>query len=115
MTTAATILSRMSNPGASTYYSPEFRRVLEDFLPQLVATATQQPVESFDAYKYEGVFFDYLEHLKIPHASHWVIMRVNNMTSPTQFDGKMKFMLLPDMSKVETIHSNFKTQYRVRS
>ena len=115
MTTPAKIISLMPNMPSLTYYDAAFRRVLEDYLPTLIETSATQDVDSFMSYKYEGVFFDFLQHMKIPHSQHWIIMRVNDMTSPTQFDGRMKTMKMPDFATVEEIHANYRTQYRIRS
>ena len=114
MATQATIVKYMPSTGNSAHYDENFRRVLEDYLPQLQAEATVQPVENFLAYKYEGAFFDYLYAMKVPLIQHWIIMRLNGMTHPTQFDGRIKELLMPNMATVDTIASNYKTQYKIR-
>lgn len=100
----------MIDPGADTYYEPEFQVVLETHLTFLRSdkSTIEIPVDQHLAYRYHFDLFGLLRALNVKPHLHWITMRMNNYTSPTQFqpDG-VKTFLVPDDTVVTRIKQSF--------
>jgi hypothetical protein len=77
----------MLDPGPTIYYNDEFRRVLEDHMTVLRTSAGTRiiDIDAGTAYKFEADFYGLLVQLNVPLHLHWVVLRVNNMTNPSEF------------------------------
>lgn len=101
--------------GPDVYYEEGFRITLEDHMTYLRThpnTKTMQ-IDSFKAYKYASDLFGLLAEYSLPTELNWVIMRMNNMTSPTQCSESLKSLLLPDAQVVERMRSLYMTQNKI--
>lgn len=96
-----------SGTDQSVYYDPDFRNVLEDHITylKLVQTTTTREIPPGYAARYRGNFYMFLQSQGIQQYMHWVIMRMNDMTSPTQFDESMTTYLIPDVTTLSQIRS----------
>lgn len=96
---------KMQDPGADVYYSKEFRDTLEAHMAWLRVQDGGQidDVEPQKADVYDGDLFGYLIFLKINPRYHWVVMRANNMFSPTEFGPGVTSLLIPKLSLIETL------------
>lgn len=101
----------MRADGPSTFYSPVARQVLEDFMTTLrTSTGTKEiTIDPGIALQFEYDLYGLLTHLNIPNQMHYVIMRVNGMTSPAEYrrtNGEligMTGLWLPDQTEVNRI------------
>lgn len=108
----APVGSLMFNPGPPVYFTDAFRRVLEDHMgflrthpsTQLIVVAAQDSDWAF-----ENDLFGFLQNLGIPPQYHWVAMRMNNYTDPTEFGASASLLLLPPQNVIEQIRSAYMT------
>lgn len=107
--------SLMTNEGPSIYYNETFRLVIEDHLKYLREHKETVPIiiEPAYAYKYEGDLFGLLSAYNIPFEMHWIIMRINKMTAPTQTDDLLTNLLIPNKTVIERIKNVYMTKDRI--
>lgn len=100
-----------ANEGGAGYYDPGFTRYLESYLMHLKGLANNQmhPVDSHTLYKYEGDLYGLFDVLGIPRHLHWITMRMNNFTSPTQFNGELYTIIAPTEGVINNILQKFTT------
>jgi hypothetical protein len=97
------------------YYDTQFRNVLEDhmtFLREHPKTSIAS-VKVRDAYKYEGDLSGLLSAMNIEKSMHWVIMRMNNMTSPSDVKSSLKSLYIPKTEIIDRIREVFLTQSKI--
>lgn len=107
------ILNILNKPTSNVYYEQGFRVMLEDHLTYLKDLSTTRKInlESQMAYKYEGDFDGLLTVLNIRPEYHFIIMRLNNMTSPQEFNpDKTMTLLIPDNKEIDRIRATYKTK-----
>lgn len=108
---AMPISQKQIDPGAAVYYDPAFRRVLEThfgLLRNLQDTRVVQ-IEDNLAYKYENDFYGLLQEKAVPEYLHWVILRVNDMVDPRDYQSSMNQFLYPPHEVVENIRRIYAT------
>lgn len=99
--------------GADHYYLPAFRIMIEDNL-DIIRKSTGTRVlalKSYHAQLYKGQFYSLLTEYKIPPFLHWIMLRVNKLTSPHEYDGALS-VLIPDFKIVENLLNVFRTRYK---
>lgn len=99
------ILNLAYKDGPAIYYDASFRAVLEDHMTYLRnhEQTTLQQLEPHLVNKWRGDLFGFLSTLNIPAHYHWLIMRLNSMSAPTDFDLNVETLMLPSTSEVEKI------------
>ena len=105
----------MSAPGPDVIYEEGFRLLIEDhmtYLREHVTTATLS-VEGSMAYKYVGDLSGLLTHYQIPRFLHWIIMRMNNMTSNSDLLESTTSLIIPDQSTVSKLSSTYRTKNKI--
>lgn len=105
----------MIDMGADVYYTPEFRDVLEDHMDYLrkhPATSTFL-IKPELAYQWRGDLFGLLLKLNKPTYLHWVIMRMNNYTSPLQFKQDTLILMEPSAAVVDKIRQTAMSTPRI--
>ena len=100
--------------GPDEYYDPAFRVVLGTHYTYLrnLATNRIRTVTSFQETKYRGDFYGLLTDMQIPRQFFYIILRLNDLASPDDFDVGMQNILVPDTSIIEmirNIHTTKKT------
>jgi hypothetical protein len=110
------LLNTMRSMGPKLYYSREFKQMIEDHLPYLknhssTATAALDPMLS---YKYMGDLTGLLYHLNIPSHLHFVILRLNDYSSYTDFKGTETSILLIEQSVISNLANTLKTRLSKR-
>ena len=100
------------NPGPNIYYDSQFRIVLEDHMTYLrnLNTTRRIEIDIQNAYKYEGDLFGLLFTLNINPHLHFIVMRLNNMRSPTEYTNEIRSLLIPDETQISRIISAYKTK-----
>jgi hypothetical protein len=103
--------------GPILFYDPGFMNVIEDHM-SLLRADTNTSVATIDAYKtlvYEGDFYGMLSDMGIPRHYHWTILRLNNLTTPTDFGPGRESVLLPDRKRLDRMRSAYATQNKIAS
>lgn len=116
--TSASINALMFTTGPSDYYTDAFRQVLEDHMWYLRGITSTQPqtVSPQEAWQNEGDLYGFLAgKLNIEPQYHWVVMRLNNFTSPTQFGKHVNQLLIPSFTLIEQLRSAFNTASTISS
>lgn len=105
----------MVDPGPSIFYDSAFRNVLEDHMTFLRehSQTIQITVEPTQAYRFEHDLFGLLAHYNVPVHFHWLVMRMNKMTSPTDSHRDINTLLVPDHTVVEHIRQSHMTRRRI--
>lgn len=90
----------------------DFKVMLEDHLAVLSAKENIQSISDIvpmDAYRFEYDFFGLLRYLGIQPRYHWVVMRVNGLASPADYQRDKLSILIPNFDLVENLFSYFST------
>lgn len=93
------------------YYTDEIKALLEshvEFLKNHNETRIVQ-VSPHLTYKYEGDFYGLLMTLKIPPQYHWIIMRMNDYTSPTEMPENKIAFIQPGFNVIDQIINMHRT------
>ena len=111
---AMSINDLMVRDGGAIYYTAAYRRMLETHMAYLRERSANNivAIEPHLAYKYEASLFDLLHHLKVDTQHHWLVMRLNDFTSPTQLRSDQQFLILPDFNEIDRLRSVFQTANR---
>ncbi|BEG72707.1 hypothetical protein [Pseudomonas phage PA1C] len=83
---AFTIMEQTGDGGASMFYDPAFRLIVEthiNILRNINSVRVEIPNELY--WQYEGNFYGYLTEIGIEPELHWIYLRVNGMENPNQF------------------------------
>lgn len=105
-------LADIRNYSNELFYDEKFMLILERHLPILKSNAIGQLVEPELAMKYKHDFMGLCIVLDIPFDHHWIVMRMNNMRTNMEFDGKLKTILIPEintLNKIVSMHSQIQT------
>jgi len=105
------IHSLQQNNGNPEYYSTEFKQLLEDHLPNIKTRymRTFVPTEEQNM-RAEGDFYGLLTEHNIPMDLHWVTMRINGLTSPTDYEGNLATVFIPDASVISGLLQKFRAK-----
>ena len=89
---------RLTPVQRSELYSSIFRNHLEYFLEGMRNndTRVEVPLNAALANQYSNRFYSLLKHLKVPNELHYLVLRLNNMTSPFDYTEDMQMLLLPE-------------------
>ena len=107
----------MNDPGDDIWYDQTFRITLEDHLTWLKNNSgtLQITIAANDAYKYEGDFFGLLNKYNAPPYLHWIIMRMNGLTSPSDSDASINTLLVPNLNVLDNIRQSYISMNRLTS
>ena len=105
----------MLDPGSAIYYDDDFRRVLEDHMTVLRTAQSTRVLNILqaDAYKYEYDLYSLLLQYAVPAYMHWIVMRVNNMTAPTDATRTITSLLYPNATLINQIRQSHLSVRRI--
>ena len=91
------------------YLSAGFRNNIENHLEYLRTSGKSSllTIEPYKLVKYTGDFYGLLNTLQINQDIHWIVMRVNDMVNPIEFDEQMTEILVPDDSELRLLLGRF--------
>jgi hypothetical protein len=101
--------------GPDIFYDSSFRSVLEDHLMYLKKhpETTLLSVDSHIAYKFEFDLFSLFNYYNIQPHYHWLVMRMNNFTSPTDGRIDLETLLIPNITVVEHMRQSHASTRRL--
>lgn len=79
------------------------RNVIEDHIPYLKQRAKIHRVDPMKSYQFKYDLYSYLFSCNIPTQDHWVILRMNDMTYPWEFDETTEYLLIPETEDLDEI------------
>lgn len=108
--TTTPLRNRARDPGPSIYYQDHFRSMVEAHIPWLREhrDTNDLPIEPKVAIRYQGDFFGLLTRLQFQQHLHWIIMRVNGLTNPMEYDHEMLELRIPSkdvLADLERLHT----------
>ncbi len=109
------IFDLMINDGPAVFYDFGFKVVLESHLTFFRNhTSTQTlPVTENEAYRFEGDLYGLLHSFNIPTQYHYLIMRMNDFTSPHDATDSIKSLRIPSDTLVENIRQLYQTSHKI--
>ncbi|EKD89522.1 MAG: hypothetical protein ACD_33C00046G0003 [uncultured bacterium] len=107
--------SLMTNTGPAIFHDQAFLAVLEDHMSYLRShpTTVVLNIDPNKAYKYEFDLNGLLLLYSVPTYLHWLTMRMNNMTSPTDYRKDKLILLVPNDGIVGHIRQSHTSTRRV--
>lgn len=99
----------MADDGSSDFYKPDFRNTIEAHLPYLKASRSSYrlSVTGSQAVVYQGDLYGLLNEMRIPLYCHWVVMRLNDFMSPSDFDDSYPTLLIPSEQELESMRQSW--------
>jgi hypothetical protein len=113
-----TVLSKAIPDGGSVYYTPAWRNNIEFHLAWLLASAGTSTfaVADSDTIKYQFDFYGLLQAYNMPVWTHYIILRMNNLLAPTDYDGTLSIITIPSTGTVNRILSVYQAiQQKVKT
>lgn len=109
MATAAPLESVLTDDGPSVYFSEKFRSMIEANLTYLRNSGNvyTSPIDPDKAYRYEYNFYGLLREMSVPKHLHWIVMRVNGLTDPAEFQRDTSILWIPDITLIERLKAVF--------
>jgi hypothetical protein len=97
--------------GASIFYNPAFRVVLEDHMTYFRGLSDNNlfPVTPHQVYKYRFDLGGLMLDLGIALQYHWIVMRVNNITDMTHVPPDLTVLVMPAQKNIDVIAQTHKT------
>lgn len=91
--------------GPQAYYTDDLRNTLEDFMAVFRNDVSTQPlvIEPGIAQRFKADLNGLLTFLRIPQQFHYVIMRMNKMTSSDEYSETMLTLQVPNTAEVQRI------------
>lgn len=102
------------NSGAAFFYSDKWQQVVEDHRQWLFEKAiAETPIEVTPhlAHRFQNDLYGLLMHENYSLFMHWVILRVNDFTSPVEFDNNRTVLYVPPESAIERLRQIAVTTY----
>jgi hypothetical protein len=99
------LLNKAIADGGSIYYQQAWRNNVEFHLPYLLSDAgtSSFAVTPSDTIKYNFDFYGLLQAYGKPVNLHYIIMRMNNLKSPTDYDGSFSSIVVPSSTTVQRL------------
>lgn len=102
----AMTVNELARQSSDYYYQrEEFRNIIEDHLQVLKHKGTKIPipVSAYQESKYRGDFYGLLQNLQIPVELHWIVLRINGLHSPMDYQGTMIEIIGPDHNYIKLL------------
>ena len=109
--------SLLTDPGANIWYNDLFRKTLESHISFLIndSGTTQIIPDASVVYKYTGDYFGLLNIYGIAPYAHWLVMRMNGLTSPCDCDSNVLSILVPNMQTIDFIRQSYTSTNTITS
>ena len=97
--------SEMTIDGNSDFYKPSLRCTIEANIPYLLTRPNTRTVsvDPQSTIVYNQDLFGYLLTISVLPCYHWVVMRMNGMFSPLEFDSSVTALTIPSTTDLESM------------
>lgn len=96
------------------WYGSEFHGVIETHLAALRTNgSTIHTVSDSEGYHYRGDMYSLLTSRNILSKYHWIVLRVNKLYSPVDYDGKGFDLIVPNEESINMIWDLYRTSASV--
>lgn len=97
------------------FFNKDFRKVIEDHLKILKTSQNVTPldVSNVDASVYHGDLYGLLTKYNVSIDIHWIVMRINGFTSPTQYTQDIVSLDLPNIAYLESLLNRFRANQNI--
>lgn len=96
------------------YNSQSFRESLESMMQYLKthSTTTVQVMGDYENVRFKGDLAGWLLTLNIRENYHWVVARMNDLSTPSEYDGLSKSFRIPDTTLIDTLLQKHRQKLR---
>jgi hypothetical protein len=114
MATASPLENSLTDDGPLVFYTEKFRAMIEANLNYLRSAGQfyTVPIDPDKAYRYEYNFYGLLRELSVPKHLLWIVMRVNGLTDPSEFQRDASLLWIPDVNvidRLKAVYTNLDT------
>lgn len=104
-------MARARAAGSSQFYEADWRLVIESHLVWLINNAKEERlnINPHMGWKYEGDFYGMLTEANVPNHLHYVILRMNGLFNPVEYDGTLLTILLPNEKLISNLSAMYQT------
>lgn len=104
--------AKMTPPGLDVWYDDQFRQVLEDHMTFLRnhPDNTYKSVEPMETIRYRFDLFGLFRAKGIEEYVHWVVMRMNGLSTSTDVTEKLVGFIVPSNTVVGQILQHYQTR-----
>lgn len=97
------------------YFDSKFKQLIEDHIELICSDehSSEITVSNVDAAVYHGDFNGLLLANGVEHNLHWIIMRMNGLTSPMQYTSDNTTIRLPDISYINILVNRFRANQTI--
>lgn len=98
--------------GNPVHYDPQFRILVESFIPSIRNDPRRHTVAITKdmTYRYAGDLTGLLDNLNVPRDYHWLVMRLNNMNDISKVDLNLSTLDIPPLDFMDHLRKNFLTK-----
>jgi len=96
------------------FYDPKFKKCLKDHLVYIKSEKNNIMITDVaTAWQYKGDFHGVLLSLGVPMELHWITTLINGLDSPTEYDGELTHIIVPEFYFIKTLLSKFLNHTRI--
>lgn len=116
MTNVSSLQDTGQDPGADIYYRSDFRDMIETHLTYLLEDegAESKIVDPQVAVRHEYDFLGLLSEMRIKPQYHWIVMRMNGLTNPTNYTSDMVNLIIPSTATIDRLRRMHTTVHSIR-
>lgn len=105
-------INNLNKPVDEYYTHPDFLIMLESHLEYLrINNVGFLPITNQQNIKFAGDLYGILNEKNIDKKFHYIISRLNNYNSSSDYKGDKSELLLPDVYKIEELNRIFSTEH----
>lgn len=95
-------------------FSQSWLRTLETLLPSILRRSDSDffQVTPVEALKYQGDLYGLFQLKQISPKYFWLIMRLNGINNPIEYDGELNTFTVPNYAYVDEQYRLYQTLYR---
>lgn len=97
-----TVQSSITPLGPDSFYTEKWEALVEDHIDYLINHDETQivPLDGITGFHYQYDFFSLLFSLGVSAEFHWAVMRVNGLTSSSDFNENIRQVILPSTNEL---------------
>lgn len=95
------------NSSSTSFYNPDFMQVLDSHREyfRTAGNPEYRVIDSESKGRYIGDFYAVLHDMRIAPKYHRIVMQLNGITNPIQYDNQLLQVFIPDFSKIDRLLS----------